>query len=287
MAAPTVTAVSPTYGNAYGGDAVVITGTNFTGATAVLFGTTSIATGFVVDGATQITVASSPAHIPGIVNVRVTNADGTSAIASANEFEYVGLFSIAEARAFNNGKLNDASTYTRTAITEAEDRIRDQFTDICGVYFYPTSVSEYLDGTGRNSIMVSKNEVTAVTACICYSSDMTVSETFDATDITNLAIDEGGVIYRRQGGVFIYGHKNIYITYTCGYTSVPADIKRAALMVCLNELTFSNISDRSTSFSDGNMTFQLATAGRTNQWYGLPMVDSVLQRHNRTLPGLG
>jgi hypothetical protein len=55
---------------------VIITGTNFTGATAVMFGAVA-ATTFTVNSATQIT-ATSPAGT-GTANVTVTTPDGTSA----------------------------------------------------------------------------------------------------------------------------------------------------------------------------------------------------------------
>jgi hypothetical protein len=64
---------------------VTITGTNFTGATAVHFGTKA-ATGVVVVNATTIT-ATSPAGT-GTVNVTVTTPNGTSAISSGDHFRY-------------------------------------------------------------------------------------------------------------------------------------------------------------------------------------------------------
>ncbi len=84
---PTVTSISPTAGTTAGGTSVTITGTNFTGATAVKFGATN-ATGFTVDSATQIT-ATSPAGAAGIVDVTVTNANGTSAISAADQYTFV------------------------------------------------------------------------------------------------------------------------------------------------------------------------------------------------------
>jgi hypothetical protein len=56
---PTVTAVEPNHGPARGETAVVITGTHFTGATAVKFGSTN-ATSFLVTSETSIN-AFSPA----------------------------------------------------------------------------------------------------------------------------------------------------------------------------------------------------------------------------------
>jgi hypothetical protein len=83
--APTVTGVSPTSGSAGGGTSVKITGTGFSGATAVDFGTVP-ATNFTVSSATSIT-ATSPAGI-GLVNVTVTGPAGTSAVSAADEFSY-------------------------------------------------------------------------------------------------------------------------------------------------------------------------------------------------------
>jgi|GEM_PF-3023375 len=85
-AVPTVTEISPTSGPTAGGTSVTITGTNFTGATAVSFGATNAAS-FTVDSATQIT-AVSPARAAGTVDITVTTAGGTSATGADDQFTY-------------------------------------------------------------------------------------------------------------------------------------------------------------------------------------------------------
>src|SRR5262249_19960430 len=82
---PTVTGVSPNAGPTAGGTSVTITGSNFTGATAVSFGGT--AASFSVVSATSIT-ATSPAHAAGAVDVTVTTPNGTSATSAADRFTY-------------------------------------------------------------------------------------------------------------------------------------------------------------------------------------------------------
>ncbi len=72
LAAPTITGLAPTSGPESGGTSVVITGTGFTGATAVQFGGVA-ATSYTVDSATQIT-AISPART-GAVTVTVTTSE--------------------------------------------------------------------------------------------------------------------------------------------------------------------------------------------------------------------
>jgi hypothetical protein len=86
VAGPTVTGISPNSGPAAGGTLVTITGTGFTGASAVDFGTTP-ATGVIVVSATTIT-AVSPAGT-GAVNVTVTTPGGTSATSAAHQFTYI------------------------------------------------------------------------------------------------------------------------------------------------------------------------------------------------------
>lgn len=84
---PTVTGISPVAGPLAGGTSVTITGTDFTGATNVRFGSTA-ATSFIVNSNTSIT-AVSPAGSAGSVDITVTTAGGTSATSSADQFTYV------------------------------------------------------------------------------------------------------------------------------------------------------------------------------------------------------
>ena len=86
-ALPTVTAPSNSAGPVAGGTPVTITGTNFSGATTVLFGTVA-ATNVVLISSTQIS-AVSPTEGAGSVDVRVSELGGTSATSSADLFHYV------------------------------------------------------------------------------------------------------------------------------------------------------------------------------------------------------
>jgi hypothetical protein len=83
---PTIRGISPTTGPAAGGTMVTITGTNFTGATSVVFGTRA-ATNLVVVSSTEITV-TAPAHVAASVNVRVTTTGGESALTNADKYTY-------------------------------------------------------------------------------------------------------------------------------------------------------------------------------------------------------
>jgi hypothetical protein len=83
---PTVTKVKPAKGKAVGGNTVTITGTGFTGASAVEFGSVS-ATSFVIKSATTIK-AVAPAETAGTVDITVTTPKGTSPITAADNYKF-------------------------------------------------------------------------------------------------------------------------------------------------------------------------------------------------------
>ena len=87
-ALPVVTAVNPASGTTAGGTSVTITGTGFTGATAVHFGTAA-ATSFTVNSDTQITAISPAApNDASYVDITVTTPSGTSAVTEQDQFGY-------------------------------------------------------------------------------------------------------------------------------------------------------------------------------------------------------
>ena len=77
-AAPEVTTVSPARGPTGGGTTVIITGTGFTGATQVMFGSNN-ASSFAVHNDTTL-AATTPAGAVGLVTVSVTTPEGTGSL---------------------------------------------------------------------------------------------------------------------------------------------------------------------------------------------------------------
>jgi hypothetical protein len=83
---PAVTSLSTSSGSTSGGTSVTIRGTNLSGATQVLFGSTP-ATSFTVASSTKIS-AVAPAGASGTVDVVVTTPTGSSAATSDDQFTY-------------------------------------------------------------------------------------------------------------------------------------------------------------------------------------------------------
>jgi DNA-binding beta-propeller fold protein YncE len=143
IAAPTVTALSPSSGPTAGGTSVTLTGTNLTGASAVSFGGTA-ATSFTVNSASQIT-AITPAGSAGTIDLTITTAGGTSATSSADHYTYMAAPTVS---AINPGTSPTAGGAT-IAITG---------TNLTGA----TAVS--FGGTAAKSFTVnSASQITAIT----------------------------------------------------------------------------------------------------------------------------
>ena len=113
QARPVVTNLNPNLGPSGGGTAVTITGTGFTGATAVLFGTVPAAS-FSVGGATQIS-ATSPAQPSGAVHVTVTTPYGTSITTEADVFTYQPCTLTCDATVPSTGQVGTAVSFAATA----------------------------------------------------------------------------------------------------------------------------------------------------------------------------
>jgi DNA-binding beta-propeller fold protein YncE len=84
--APSVTGLSPSWGDIAGGMTVTVTGTHLTGATAVSF-SGSAGTSLNVASDTSLTVIT-PEHIAGTLDVRVTGAGGTSAAVAGDKYTF-------------------------------------------------------------------------------------------------------------------------------------------------------------------------------------------------------
>lgn len=234
-----------------------------------------------LDGANTVPGRKGFATVTAIdVPIRITAADTVSVGVATT------LFSVAEARAFDKGQLANSVSYSDDAILAAERRIRRYFEHVCGVAFIPTTRTGYHDGSGSASLLFNDGRLQAVTSAVVYDSAGSVVETFDATDLSDLAIYSYGKIVRQSRGTFPSGHRNVKITRVHGWTVCPDEIRRAALKLAVKELVPSNISGFSTSVSGGDQTFVLSVAGRTNQWTGDPEIDSILKEYSERLPGV-
>src|SRR5262249_30714609 len=86
VSAPTLTDLSIDSGSTTGGDLLVITGTNLSGAYNILFGDVFVSA-FTINSAEQLTVTPPP-HAAGTIDVVVQTTAGATATSSASRFEF-------------------------------------------------------------------------------------------------------------------------------------------------------------------------------------------------------
>ncbi len=168
-AAPSVTGLSPATGRAGGGTLVTITGTGFTGATAVKFGT-SAATNVTVVSATKIT-ADSPAGT-GTVDVTVTTLGGTSvANPPADQFSYVAAPSV-------------------TGLSPATGPVAGgTLVTITGTGFTGATAVKFGTSAATNVTVVSATKITADSPAGTGTVDVTVT-TLGGTSVANPPADQ-------------------------------------------------------------------------------------------------
>jgi hypothetical protein len=142
--APTVTGLSQTGGSTGGGTVVTITGSNFTGVTAVNFGTVSASFTFGADG---YLIATSPPQAASInpVDVTVVTTSGTSATSSADKFTYTAAVPAVTSVTPNTGTVAGGITVTV---------LGSNFTGASAVMFGTTAAASFT--------ILSDNALTAV-----------------------------------------------------------------------------------------------------------------------------
>lgn len=297
MAAPTVTSVTPNTGSYLGGTTVLIVGTGFTAATAVTIGGQSC--DFEISSATLL-AATTPAADAGAAAVVVTNVDGSSS--DDVDFTYTGgpgMFSVAEARAFDKADLASTTVYTAAAIIAKEAAIRAKFERIIGVAMLPTTSTEYYDGDGTDTLYLAHHNpwsestprpVTLTSVTVIATDDTETA--FTADELADVVKYPDRLV--RRSGTFTAGHRNIKVVYAHGYATTPDDIKQAGLQVIVlpppDGLKPSSVTSYATGGSDesGQVNWARVKDPGRGRWYGHESIDAVLReyRDREMLPGI-
>ena len=206
MSVPTVTGVSPTSGPTAGGTTVTITGTSFTGATAVAFGTTP-ATSFTVTSDTTIT-ATAPANAPHVVDVVVTTPGGSSAPSASDQF----TFFLTPAVTGISPSLGSTSGGTSVVITGTT------FTSVTAVKFGPVNAASFTVNSPTQITAVSPAE-SAVTVDVTVTNPGGISPATPADQFTYFATPVVSSV--SPGSGLSAGGTSVVVTGT-GFTGATA-----------------------------------------------------------------
>ena len=118
MALPIITSIAPISGPAAGGTIVTLTGTGFTGALAVGFGSTDASALSVMSDTTMVAVSPPGA---GAVNVTVVTPNGRSAVDPAVQFGYSGAASAGSANYYIDPALSSQIVATLLNMIQANN----------------------------------------------------------------------------------------------------------------------------------------------------------------------
>ncbi|HMM41892.1 MAG TPA: hypothetical protein PKA95_08325 [Thermomicrobiales bacterium] len=257
----------------------------------------------VLDGAGAVLVATTPAAIVGSgsgkLRLSLTPAQTAlvndltamwtftvgGAVQSATTYHrIVGdvLFTLGEARAYDGGALASSTAYPDATILAGRDRIAEAFAEICAVGFGARYARELLDGDSSESVRIGSHRVLAVRGIRIRSGATWTALT--AEEIDDVVIYPHGLLYREARSTFPAGRRNVEVEYEHGLQPVPAEIRLAALRLLRDQLVKSPLDDRATSQAGEFGTFALATAGRNGSYFGLPLVDEVLNRYRERVP---
>jgi uncharacterized repeat protein (TIGR02543 family) len=164
---PTITNLNPSIGDAVGNNSIVITGTGFTNASAVMFGSKP-ATSYTVNSPTQIT-AVSPSGT-GTVGVQVTSPGGTS---SASNFTYNAATSVISVTP-NSGSTSGNTTVEITGTN---------FTGATAVKFGTQNATSFtvVNSTRITAVSPAGSAATVAITVVVGGTDYTLSSAFTYT----------------------------------------------------------------------------------------------------------
>lgn len=259
----------------------------------------------VVGGSTgRLTFTLSPAETtqPNLLtvtwaNVKLGSDDPITQVTSA---EVLGelLFTLAEARAYDDAALSDASKYPDDTILRGRDLILDAFQRITWQSFGTRYEREVLDGPlgffdstyGRGlvtgALELKRQQVQRIRSIKERTVGTQTWTAYSQADLDDVLLYPNGQIVRETRGAFAGGRLCIAVEYEHGWAPIPEEIRQAALRLLRSQLVSSNLPDRATSQSNEFGTFALAVAGKPGQWFGIPLVDSVIQRYRDRVPSV-
>ena len=277
-ALPTITSLATTSGPAAGGTSVVITGTNFTGATAVSFGGTA-ATSYAVNSSTQIT-ATTAAHAAGATAVAVTTAGGTATSAAA--FTYLASTATLQNLSLSTGTLSPTFASGTTSYTASVSNattsitVTPTVTDSNATVKVNTVTVSSGSASGAIALNVGANTITTVVT----AQDGTTTQTYTTTvtragannaALSNLVLSSGTLSPTFAGGTTSYtatvGNATSTITVTPTVSDSNATVKVNTVTVVSGSASGSIALNVGSNTITTVVTAQDGTTTSSSSWF--------------------
>lgn len=193
--------------------------------------------------------------------------------------EVVGdmLFTEAQARAFGDQTLANTTKFSDGDIRRGHDLILDAFETILGYPLGRRYYRDVLSGDGSAVLMVPRSYPTTVRAISTRGYGGTTWTAFTESELAAVFAQPWGAL-SWESGYFPSGTQNLRVSYEAGNPIHP-EIRRAALRLLRYQLVPTDLPDRALFMNNELGQIRLAVADDKNHWFGLPDVDSVLNRH--------
>lgn len=207
----------------------------------------------------------------------IETVDGQPVETFTTEAEIVGdfLFTLGDVRTYDAGELADPSAYPDELIRRWRDAISDTFESITRHAWGDRFRREIHDGDGSAEILTRSDDLVTLRAAATRIGSTWTALTSDQLAAVQI-YPEGALLW--ESGSWPNGRRNVRLDLDVG-RRIPFDLRTAALRVLRYFLTTTDIPDRAIMQVSDKGTFQLAVAGRRNQWFGIPDVDAILARY--------
>lgn len=257
---------------------------------------TSVASGNASATATTgVYTFALPAGVTGTLGAYTATASYTlSGVSQSREYplEVVGayLFEIHELRAYDRA-IAVTADYSAEEIRAAREEATSRLERAAQVAFSPRVKRVTLSGDGTDRLLLPDVMVTECVGASVYEEVLgaDAGEELTATEVLDVEVDtDRGVLVRTDGQVWPAGFRNVVVDYEHGYPTVPAPVKKVAMLLAVESLVPSGLPVRATSQATdiGDFRISLANldAGRPT---GIPEVDAVMGEFGRRRPQVG
>ena len=201
------------------------------------------------------------------------------------------LFTTAAARTFDNSALASTSAYPTTTIEAARRRITAKLEQWTGRSWVPTYRYGEFAGTGDRWLGLRDAQVSRGQSGgegSGFDPIQVISGTINGTSITagNVQVFDNGYLYRKDG-LWSSGTStnplNVKLGWEYGMDNLVDGVDRIGLLLLRDEIVSSNISDRTSRFSDELGTYTFVTPGQGRAVSNVPEVNEWVMAHDMRL----
>ncbi|MGE5432382.1 MAG: hypothetical protein ACM3QX_14970 [Syntrophomonadaceae bacterium] len=139
------------------------------------------------------------------------------------------IISLAELKDYLGWKMTDTSK--DPFFDSVIDAVSQIMEDYCSTKLKQCSITETLSGSGSHLLILSNRHVTSLTS-LKFRDDTGFKDCFATPEEMNrVALYRGKFLYLSRG-TFHEGVLNYQVSYVCGYSEIPADLKIVAEEMC-------------------------------------------------------